>query len=66
MDGAGMERNMHTILVGELEEKGTLGRHRRKWESDIKVELKDIGLKFDDWNQWTMDGAELSKKLLAR
>jgi hypothetical protein len=54
-------RNMHKGLVGKLEEKGTLRRHRLKWESDIKVELKYIGLELDDW---IMDGVELSKILL--
>jgi hypothetical protein len=37
---------MHTIydvLVGKPERKSPLGRSRRRWEDNIKVDLKEIG-----------------------
>jgi len=33
------------ILVGELEGKRQCGRHRRIWEGNIKIDLKEIGWK---------------------
>jgi hypothetical protein len=34
----------HTILMGKTGGKRPLGRHRRRWESTIQVELTEIGL----------------------
>jgi hypothetical protein len=33
----GEVRNAHTILLGQYEGKRPLGRHRRKWEDNIKI-----------------------------
>jgi hypothetical protein len=30
----------YRVLVGRPERKRTLGRHRRRWEDNIKVEIK--------------------------
>jgi hypothetical protein len=30
-------RNVYTILVGKLEERRPFGRHRHRWEDNIKV-----------------------------
>jgi hypothetical protein len=38
----GKKRNVCRILVGKPEGKIPLGRHRRRWEEDIKVELREI------------------------
>jgi hypothetical protein len=35
-------RNAYKILVGEPEEKRLLGRPRRRWEDDIKMDLREI------------------------
>jgi hypothetical protein len=37
------------ILVGKREGKRPLGRPRRRWENNIKVNLKEIGLEGMDW-----------------
>jgi hypothetical protein len=36
-------RNAYKILVGETEGKKTLGRHRHRWEYNIRMNLKKIG-----------------------
>ena len=41
---------VHTnILVGKLEGKRPLGRPRRGWENNIKMDLKEIVLVVVDW-----------------
>jgi hypothetical protein len=36
-------RNVYTILIGKLE-KRLLGRPRRRWAVNIKVDLREIGM----------------------
>jgi hypothetical protein len=35
------KRNVCRILVGKLEEKRPLGRPKRRWEDNIKMDLRD-------------------------
>jgi hypothetical protein len=35
--------------VGMSEVNGPLGRHRRRWEDNIKMNLREIGLGDTDW-----------------
>jgi hypothetical protein len=37
------------------ERKGPLGRPRRKWEDNIKIDLVEIGWDVADWNDLTQD-----------
>jgi hypothetical protein len=39
-------RNAYRILVEKPEERRPLGRPRRRWVDNIRMDLKDIGL---DW-----------------
>jgi hypothetical protein len=39
----GAKRNAYRILVGNPEGKGPLGRPRRRWENNIKMDIKEIG-----------------------
>jgi hypothetical protein len=39
----GEKRNAYRILVGTPEEKRPLGRPRRRWLDNIKMDLRDIG-----------------------
>jgi len=39
----GEGRGVYRVLVGESEGKRTLGRHRRRWEDDIKINLQEVG-----------------------
>jgi hypothetical protein len=37
------KRNAYKILVGKPEGKRLLGRPRRRWEDNIKMDLREIG-----------------------
>jgi hypothetical protein len=40
----GEGRGVYRVLVGRLEGKRPLGRPRRRWEDDIKKDLREIGI----------------------
>jgi hypothetical protein len=40
---------MHRLLVGNSEGRRPLGRPRRKWIDNIKMDLLEIGLSVVDW-----------------
>jgi hypothetical protein len=37
------------ILVEKLERKRQLGRPRRRWEDNIRIDLREIGWEVVDW-----------------
>jgi hypothetical protein len=37
------------VLVGRPEGKRPLGRHRRRWEDNIKMYLREIGIDRENW-----------------
>ena len=39
----GEDRGVHRLLVGKPEGKGPLGRPRRRWEDNIKIDLQEVG-----------------------
>jgi hypothetical protein len=45
----GEKRNACRILVGNSEVKRPLGRPRRRWEDNIKMDLREIGWGDMDW-----------------
>jgi hypothetical protein len=45
----GEKRNMYRLLVGKQEVKRPLGRPRRKWIDNIKMDFLEIGLNVVDW-----------------
>jgi hypothetical protein len=47
--GMGEKRNVYRLLVGKPEGKRPLGRPRRRWMDNIKMDLLDIGLGVVDW-----------------
>jgi hypothetical protein len=49
----GEKRNAYRILVGKPEGKRPLGRPRRRWVVNIKMDLREIG-----WN--CMDSIDLA------
>ena len=51
----GEERGVHTVLVGKSEGKRPLGRPRRRWEDNIKMDLQDVGGGFGDWMELAED-----------
>jgi hypothetical protein len=49
------ERNVYRILVGKPEEKRPLGRPRRRWVDNIKMDLRKIGWDGMDWLDLAQD-----------
>jgi hypothetical protein len=49
-------RGAYNILVGRPEGRRPLGRPRRRWEDDIKMDLTEIGFGDVDWVHLTQDG----------
>jgi hypothetical protein len=45
----GKKKNMYKLLVGKPEGKIPLGRQRRRWIDNIKMDLLEIGLSIVDW-----------------
>jgi hypothetical protein len=45
----GNKRNEYRILVGKPKGKRPLGRPRRRWEDNIRIELREIGCGGMDW-----------------
>jgi hypothetical protein len=52
----GEKRNAYRILVGKPEGKRQLGRPRRRWVNNIKMELREIGWDGVDWIDMAQDG----------
>ena len=46
---------MHRVLVGKLERKRPLGRPRRRWEDNIKMDLQEVGGSCGDWMELAQD-----------
>jgi hypothetical protein len=45
----GEKRNVYRLLVEKPEGKRPLGRPRRRWIDNIKMDLLEIGVNFVDW-----------------
>ena len=42
-------RNAYRVLVGKPERKRPLGRPRRRWEYNIKMDLREVGCDPGEW-----------------
>ena len=42
-------RNAYRVLVGKSEGKRPLGRPRRRWEGNIKMDLREVGGDPGEW-----------------
>jgi hypothetical protein len=51
----GEVRSAYNILVGRPEGRRPLRRPRRRWEDNIKVDLREIGFGDVDWIHWAQD-----------
>jgi hypothetical protein len=49
------KRNACRILVGNPERKRLLGRPRRRWVNNIKMDLREIGWNGTDWIDLAQD-----------
>ena len=51
----GEDRGVHRVLVGKPEAKMPLGRPRRRWEDNIKMDLQEVGGGRADWMELAQD-----------
>jgi len=51
----GEDRGVHSVLVGKPEGKRPLGRLRRRWEDNIKMDLQEVGGDRGDWMELAQD-----------
>jgi hypothetical protein len=49
------ERNVYSVLMGKPEGKRPLGRPRRRWEDEIRMDLREIGWGSVYWIQLAQD-----------
>jgi len=46
---------VYRVLVGNPEGKRPLGRPRRRWEDNIKMDLQEVGRERMDWIELAQD-----------
>jgi hypothetical protein len=51
----GEDKGVHRVLVGKPEGKRPLGRPRRRWEDNIKMDLQEVGGGHGDWMEFAQD-----------
>jgi len=51
----GEEREVYRFLVGKREGKRSLGRPRRIWVDNIRLDLKEVGCGYMDWIRLAQD-----------
>jgi len=67
----GERRGVHRVLVGKPEGKRSLGRPRRRWEDNIKVDLQEVGCGDMDWIEvahdrdrlWALENAVMNLRV---
>jgi len=51
----GDRRGVFRVLVGKPMGKKTLGRPRRRWEDNIKMDRQEVGCESMDWIELALD-----------
>jgi hypothetical protein len=51
----GEGRGVYSVLVGKPEGKRPLGKPRRRWEDNIKMDLQEVGCGGMDWIELAQD-----------
>jgi len=51
----GQGRGVHSVMVGKPEGKRPLGRLRRRWEDNIKMDIQEVGGCCGDWMELAQD-----------
>ena len=46
---------VHRVLVGKPKGNRPLGRPRRRWEENIKMDLQEVGVGCGDWMELAQD-----------
>ena len=55
MGRMGEGRGVHRVLVGKPEGKRPLGRPRRRWDNNIKMDHQEVGEGCGDWMELAQD-----------
>jgi len=51
----GEKKGIYMVLMGKPEGKRLLGRPRRRWENNIKLDLQEVGCGGMDWIKLSQD-----------
>jgi len=51
----GKRRGVYRVLVGKPEGKRPFGRHKRRWENNIKMDLQEVECGGMDWIDLAQD-----------
>jgi len=51
----GEERTVYVVLLGKPEGKRPLGRLRRRWVDNIRMDLQKVGCGYMDWIELAQD-----------
>ena len=51
----GERRSVYRVLVGKPEGRRPLGRPRRRWKNNIKMDLQEVGCGGIDWIELAQD-----------
>jgi len=51
----GKGRGVYRVLVGKLEGRRPLGRPRRRWEDNIRMDLREVRCGSVDWMELAQD-----------
>jgi hypothetical protein len=51
----GKRRGVYKVLVGNPEGKKALGRRRRRWKDNIKMDLQEVGCGGMEWIELAQD-----------
>jgi hypothetical protein len=53
--GMGEERGVFRVVVGKPEGKSPMGKTRRGWEDNIKMDFQEVGVECRDWIESAQD-----------
>jgi hypothetical protein len=51
----GEKKSLYRVLVGKPEGKRPLGRHKPRWEDNIKMDCQEVGCGGIDWVEMAQD-----------
>ena len=61
----GEEREVYRVLVGKPEGKRPMGRPRRRWVDNIRMDLQEVGCGYMDWIGLAQDRDRWQKLVIA-
>jgi hypothetical protein len=51
-------RDVYRVLVGRPEGKRSLGRPRRGWDDNVKMDLREIGINGANWSRLAQNSVQ--------